>query len=99
MLRHAVLIWTTEDSTATQQDALIAGLAALPNTIEAIGTYVMGRDEGISPGAPDISLMATFDDVGAFNAYRQHADHVAAVRDLLEPICDRRVSTQLLTPT
>lgn len=97
MLSHTVMIWVTESATEEDRQGLVDSLRSLPGHIEQIDTYLVGFDPKISPGAPDITIMATYADLEAFNAYRNHAEHVRVVNEVLEPICDRRVSSQLVS--
>jgi hypothetical protein len=98
MIRHTVLIWALPDTPTTELQAVIDAVAELPSLIEEIDTYAVGFDAGLSEGSPDIAIMATYEDEDAFNTYRLHPAHVAVVKDMVEPICERRVSTQLVTP-
>ena len=97
MLHHVVFITLKRGTPDAQVDAMLAGFASLPGAISQIRSYDFGRDAGLSPSDVDVLLVATFDSVEEFTAYREHPAHVTFVHDLLEPICTDRTSAQLLT--
>lgn len=94
-LRHIVLFRFTDDATDEQVSALAAGLDALPGKIEQIRSYEHGRDVGVRPSSWDYGLVAAFDSAEDFAAYLDHPDHLALVRDLLNPISAERASVQM----
>ncbi|NLV54393.1 MAG: Dabb family protein [Acidimicrobiales bacterium] len=86
MLTHVVLI-TVADGTAEERvDALVAGLRALPDRIDAIDTYRVGRDLGLADGNATVGIIATFASPEALRTYVDHPDHRAVVDDLIRPI-------------
>jgi Stress responsive A/B Barrel Domain len=99
MLHHVVFIALKASSLDAEVDAMLEGFASLPGAISQIRSYDFGQDAGLSPNDVDVVLVATFDSVEDFAAYREHPAHMAFVRDLLEPICEERTSAQFLTPS
>jgi hypothetical protein len=97
MLHHVVLVTLRADVTDTEVEAVLGGFAALPPAISQIRTYDVGRDAGLSPNDFDIVLVATFDSVEDFQAYREHPAHLAFRQDLLVPAAAGVTSTQFLT--
>jgi hypothetical protein len=94
-VRHMVL-FRFKDGTSDEQIAtLSAGLDALPTTIAEVRSYVHGRDMGVRAGNWDYGVMAEFDSVEDFQIYREHPDHQALVRDLLDPVSQERASVQI----
>jgi hypothetical protein len=94
MFRHVVMLrWTSEAATA-ERLAVQAGLATLPGLIPAIRNYEVGIDAGINEGNFDLVIVADFDDVDGYLAYRDDPDHRAVIRDLIEPILAARAAVQ-----
>jgi hypothetical protein len=94
-VRHIVLFRFTDSASDEQIAALSAGLDALPTAIAEIRSYIHGRDLGLRAGNWDYGVVAQFDSVEDFHVYREHPDHQALVRDLLDPISEERASVQL----
>lgn len=92
-LRHLVLITLHPGTDTDRREELVAGLRRLPTVIDGVASYEVGEDLGITPGAPDLSVVASFDTLDDFQAYRAHPEHLDLVERLLEPI-STRVSTQ-----
>ena len=67
----------------------------LPSIIDEIDAYLVGPDLGVSDTSWDFAVVADFADATAFATYRTHPDHLAVIRDLVEPICAQRVAVQL----
>jgi Stress responsive A/B Barrel Domain len=97
MLHHVVLIALKSGTPDTAVDDVLAGFASLPGAISQIRSYDFGRDAGLSPNNVDVLLVATFDSLEDFTAYREHPAHMAFVRNLLEPISGERTSAQFFT--
>ena len=94
MLNHVVLITLKEGVTEAQVTATLDGLAALAGVIPEIRSYDFGRDAGLSPNSVDMALVARFDSVEDFAAYREHPAHKAFARDLLLPIAESFATIQ-----
>ena len=97
MLHHVVLVTLRDGVTDTEVEAVLDGFASLPPAIDQIRSYDVGRDAGLSPNDFGIVLVATFDSVEDFRAYREHPAHTAFRRDLLVPASSDITSTQFLT--
>ena len=72
MLTHIVLISTSDDATDAQIEATLAGLRSLPEQIEAIASYDVGRDLGLAEGNATIAIQATFASPSDLDAYIAH---------------------------
>lgn len=94
MLYHVVLVTVKDGITDEQVDELLEGFAALASIVPRIRSFDVGRDAGLSPNPFGVVLVATFDGVDDFTAYRGHPAHVAFRRDLLEPLSADITSTQ-----
>ena len=97
VLHHVVLVTLREDVTDAEIVAVLDGFAALPAAIAQIRSYDFGRDAGLSPNDFDIVLVATFESVEEFMAYREHPAHQGFRRDLLVPASSSITSTQFFT--
>ena len=97
MLHHVVLVTLRDDATDAEVDAVLEGFASLPPAISQIRSYDVGRDAGLSPNDFGVVLVATFDSVEDFLAYREHPAHVAFRRDRLVPASASITSTQFFT--
>jgi hypothetical protein len=94
MLYHVVLVTVKDDVTDAPIDDLLTGFGALPAAIPQIRSYDFGRDAGLSPNRLGVVLVATFDSVEDFAAYREHPAHQRLRRDLLLPISQDITTTQ-----
>ncbi|HXX91208.1 MAG TPA: Dabb family protein [Acidimicrobiales bacterium] len=97
MLHHVVLVTFKEDVTDAQVDAVLQGFAALPAAIPQIRTYDFGRDAGLSPNPFGVVLVATFDSIEDFAAYRAHPAHTSFRGDVLVPAAQDIMSSQFFT--
>lgn len=84
MIRHVVMFTWTPEATREQRDAVPAGLARLPGEIPQIRRYEYGP--GINPGNKDFVLVADFDTLEDFIAYRDHPAHRAFIEECITPI-------------
>jgi hypothetical protein len=94
MFRHVVLLRWKADATPEQRAAVERGLVALPGRIPQIRSYRIGTDAGVNEGNYDVVVVADFEDVDGYLAYRDHADHQAVIRDHIAPILAERAAVQ-----
>ena len=94
MIRHVVVITWNPEATAEQKQQASDGLATLPPVMRGLRNYVFGPDLGISDGNADFAIVADFDDVDSYVAYRDHPAHVEVVKRSIAPIADRRMAVQ-----
>lgn len=94
MLRHVVMFrWRPSTSPATV-DAIDTALAGLPDIIEAIRSYRFGADVGLNDTNFDFAVVADFDDVAGYEAYRDDPTHQAVIAELIAPEIAERVAVQ-----
>jgi hypothetical protein len=96
VLHHVVLITLNDQATDAAVSDVLDGLAVLPAAIPELRSLDCGRDAGVSDGAADLAIVATFESVEDFEAYRVHPAHVAVGRDLLRPIMASAQTSQFL---
>ena len=85
MLTHIVLITAADDATDEQVEAVVAGLRALPEQIEEIRGYEVGRDLGLAEGNASVAIQATFASPDDLEAYVVHPAHQQVVTELIRP--------------
>ncbi|MGI8940199.1 MAG: Dabb family protein [Iamia sp.] len=95
MLTHIVLVTIADHAPEAQVQALVDGLRALPDQIPEIGSYQVDRDLGLADGNAGVAIVARFASPEDLATYIAHPAHVAAVRDLLDPISPSRVRIQV----
>ncbi|MFA1549936.1 Dabb family protein [Actinomadura chokoriensis] len=95
--RHVVMFKWAEGTTTGQQDEVAAKLGQLPGRIPEIGTYSIGVDAGVNPGAYDFVVVADFADRDAYLVYRDHPAHRAMIEEFIAPIVAERAAIQYET--
>jgi molybdopterin-guanine dinucleotide biosynthesis protein len=96
MLIHIVCWKYKPETTAAERDEHIVMLAALPDTIECIKTFEVGRDILHLERSFDTGLVAGFKDQAALDKYTIHDDHQKVVA-LGKQIAEKVVSVDFLT--
>ncbi len=94
MFRHVALFVWIDDATDEQKAAVVEGLRALPGTIDSVRDYRIGADAGLAVGNFDFAVVADFDDVDGFVAYRDHPEHQAVLAERIRPILASRAAVQ-----
>jgi hypothetical protein len=94
MIRHVVLFAWTAEATSEQKQRVADDLRALPPQMSGLRAYHVGPDAGIIDGNADFAVVADFDDVASFLAYREHPAHRAAVDQSINPIARERTAVQ-----
>lgn len=94
MIRHCVVFRFHEDTDPTAIEALANALRALPASISGIAHYQVGSDLGLRDTNADFAVVAEFADQDAFMAYSNHPEHLAVIRDHVEPITAERHAVQ-----
>lgn len=94
MLRHVALFVWSDDATAEQKAAVGDGLRALPGVIDTVRDYRIGADSGLAEGNFDFAVVADFDDVAGFLAYRDHPEHQRVLTERIRPILASRAAVQ-----
>ncbi len=94
MIRHVVLLTFDEDTPPTEVEAIITALRGLPPVIPELRSYVVGTDAGLSDGTADVAVVADFDDVAGWEAYRDHPEHRRIIAEQILPRLADRVAVQ-----
>ena len=94
MIRHmAVFRWTPE-ATPEQRERVCVELSRLPALIPSLRAYHFGSDLGVNEGNFDFGVVADFDDVEAYLAYRANAEHQDIISRFSGPHAVSRAAVQ-----
>jgi hypothetical protein len=95
-IRHVVMFRFADTATDEQRRALSRGLDGMPAATGAVRAddYRHGFDAGLNPASWDYVVVADFASADDYRTYRDHPDHRALIRDLVEPIVVDRASVQ-----
>lgn len=95
MIRHvAVFSWIPE-ATSEQRLQAATEIAALPPLMQGLLSYSSGSDIALADGNADFAVVADFEDVAAYVAYRDHPSHVEVAQRTIRPITGHRAAVQL----
>ena len=96
--RHVVLLQWDDDVPEDHVDQVRAGLDALPAQIPQIRTFLHGSDVGVSEGNYDYVVVADFDNVQDWRAFREHPAHVLFMEEHITGKLKGRAAIQYQTP-
>jgi len=94
MIRHVVMFTWDDEMTDEMEQQLAAELTALAPRLAGLRSYHAGPDVGVVEGNFDFAVVADFDDVASYLAYRDHPDHQEIVGRLSRPHATSRASVQ-----
>src|SRR5215470_993642 len=89
MIRHVVMFKFRPETGKSEREQVIADLRALPGIINEIREYEVGEDILQSPRSYDAVIVSSFADLGAFEIYQRHPEHVAValrIRELADAV-------------
>ena len=95
MIRHVVLLSWLPEATAEQKQEVLAGLATLPPLMAGLRSYSYGSDARIVDGNADLAIVADFDDVPSYLAYKDHPAHLDVLKNVIGPILRSRAAAQI----
>lgn len=75
--------------------AIATSLRTLVAGFDGLVDYRCGADAGVTPGAYDFAVVATFEDRDSFVAYRDHPEHQRILHDMILPNLAVRTVVQL----
>ena len=96
--RHVVLLQWADDVPDDHLDQVRTGLDALPPQIPQIRSFVHGSDVGVSEGNYDYVVVADFDNVQDWRAFREHPAHVLFMEEHITGKLKGRAAIQYQTP-
>ncbi len=94
MIRHVVLMAWTGEATPEKVRQLVDELTALGPTLSGLRSYRAGPDIGINEGNFNFAVVADFDDVASYVAYRDDPAHREIVSRLVNPMLRERAAVQ-----
>ncbi|MER5628139.1 Dabb family protein [Streptosporangium sp. NPDC002544] len=94
MFRHVVLFTWAQEATDEQRARVATELGKLPEAITEIRSYTLGTDAGVNPGNHQFAVVADFDSVDDYLAYRDHPLHQAVIAEHIKPIVASRAAIQ-----
>jgi len=94
MIRHVVMFTWDDEMTDEMEQQLAAELTALAPRLAGLRSYHAGPDLGVVEGNFDFAVVADFEDVASYLAYRDHPDHQEIVGRLSRPHATSRASVQ-----
>jgi hypothetical protein len=82
-IRHLVLFAFKDEVDQQDVDQVLSRLNTLPGKVPVIRNWAIHSDLGKREGSLPFALVAEFDRMEDVNAYLDHPEHVALVRDVL----------------
>lgn len=96
--RHVLLLQWADGVPENHLEQVRAGLDALPPVIPQIRSFVHGSDVGVSEGNHDYVVVADFDNVGDWRAFRDHPVHLLFMEEHITGKVKGRAAIQYQTP-
>ena len=96
--RHVVLLRWADDLPDDHLEQVRSGLDALPPLIPQIRKFVHGSDVGVSEGNYDYVVVADFDNVHDWRAFREHPAHLVFMAEHITGKFTDRAAIQYQTP-
>jgi hypothetical protein len=94
MIRHVVMFTWTPDATPEQKQQVLTELSTLPPLMRGMRAFHAGPDAGLADGNFDFAVVADFDDIASYLAYRDHPAHRAVINERITPIRQDRAAVQ-----
>jgi hypothetical protein len=94
VFRHVVMFTWKPEASAEQKERVLTELRALPPLMSGLRAYNAGPDAGLAEGNFDFVVVADFDDVDSYVAYRDHPAHRAVIAETITPIRAGRSAVQ-----
>jgi hypothetical protein len=94
MIRHVVLFTWKDGTTDEQRERVATELRTLPPLMSGMRAYHVGPDAGLAAGNSDFAVVADFQDLASFEAYRDHPAHRAVIDESITPIRASRAALQ-----
>lgn len=96
-VRHVAMFRFAAGVTDEQRRSVAAGLAEVAASVPTIRSYAFGPDLDLREGTWDWAVVADFDDVAGFEAYRDDPRHLRLISEVLQPILAERAGVQFTT--
>jgi hypothetical protein len=93
VIRHVSLLTFVDDVRDDQIAAIERALDGLPDRLP-IRAYAFGRDLALNEGNAAFGIVADFDDVGDYFAYRDDPEHQRILAEIIKPVLASRTAAQ-----
>jgi hypothetical protein len=94
MFRHVVLLEFDDTTTDEHIEHVVTQLHALPAALPVLRSYIVGRDLGLAPGNAHLAVIAEFDDIDGYIAYRDDPTHRRIIDESIVPHLRSRTASQ-----
>ena len=94
MIRHSVMFTWKPEATEEQKKRVAGELSRLPGIIPSLKAYSMGTDIGVNQGNWQFVVVADFDDLDGYLAYRDDPTHRGIIAEHIQPIIATRAAVQ-----
>jgi Stress responsive A/B Barrel Domain len=94
MIRHVVVFSWDDEMTDELEQQFAAELTALAPKLAGLRAYHAGPDAGLVDGNCDFAVVADFDDVASYLAYRDHPEHREIIGRFSRPHATSRAAVQ-----
>ena len=94
MIRHTVMFTWKPEATEEQQKRVATELSRLPSVIPSLKAYSMGTDIGVNEGNWQFVVVADFDDLDGYLAYRDDPTHRAIIAEHIQGLIAQRAAVQ-----
>jgi hypothetical protein len=95
MFRHVVLLRFSDATTAKDVRAITDALEAMAAQIPGLRDYRVGADAGLVEENFHFAIVADFDAVEDYVAYRDHRDHQRVLAEVIRPHVTERTAVQM----
>ena len=97
MIRHVSVLTFAPETSDEQIQAIEAALATLPSRL-SMRAYHFGRDLGMNDGNASFGIVADFDSVDDYLAYRDDPEHMRILGEVIRPTLVARSAVQYELP-
>jgi Stress responsive A/B Barrel Domain len=94
LIRHTVMFTWKPDATEEQKKQVGEELSRLPGIIPSLKAYSMGTDIGVNDGNWQFVVVADFEDVDGYIAYRDDPTHRAIIAQYIQSLVAQRAAVQ-----
>jgi hypothetical protein len=94
VIRHVVMFRWEPEVDASHVSVVASALDAMVPQIPSIRAYTHGRDLGVNVGNHDYVVVADFDDVDGYIAYRDHPVHKDLIASDIAGLVAERAAIQ-----
>jgi hypothetical protein len=94
VIRHVSVLTFADGVTESQVTAIEDALATLPGRVPSLRGYSFGRDLAVDDGNGSFAVIAEFDSIDGYRAYRDDPEHQRIIAELIRPVLAGRAAVQ-----